>query len=250
MPKNPVSDPITDQEIAFAHLVLSGTMTDRHAAEAAGLNPDTAAYTKAKPRVRAYMLEHRAAVHQKLVEQETDLSRRAVEELHRLSTVREQVLTRFWEIVRLSPEMTRNSVTGQVKALSMIIAIEGLIPDRRAGSSGKESAQPPTPAKMYAAAWMREQQEQATGPHPSPNPSHDLVPDKEPVPDLSPSPAADAPSDPSPAPTPATNESIPIPPPIPSETTPSSPYARVPDSAPDLRLPFYLQQQNRFGRRR
>jgi hypothetical protein len=33
MPKNTVTDPITDQEIAFAHLVLSGTMTDRRAAE-------------------------------------------------------------------------------------------------------------------------------------------------------------------------------------------------------------------------
>jgi hypothetical protein len=50
MPKNPtcpgaprVNDPITDQEIAFAHLILSGTMTDRRAAEAVGLNPDTAA---------------------------------------------------------------------------------------------------------------------------------------------------------------------------------------------------------------
>ena len=59
MPKKQVTDPITDQEIAFARLVLSGTMTDRRAAEAAGLNPDTAAYTKSKPRVRAYMLEHR-----------------------------------------------------------------------------------------------------------------------------------------------------------------------------------------------
>ena len=72
MPKNQVIDPITDQEMTFAHLVLSGTMTDRSAAEAAGLNPDTAAYTKAKPRVRAYMLEHRAAVQEKLVEQETE----------------------------------------------------------------------------------------------------------------------------------------------------------------------------------
>ena len=53
MPRNNVSDPITDQEIAFAHLVLAGTMTDRRAAEAVGLNPDTAAHTKAKPRVRA-----------------------------------------------------------------------------------------------------------------------------------------------------------------------------------------------------
>jgi hypothetical protein len=49
MPKNTVTDPITDQEMAFAHLILSGTMNDRRAAEAAGLNPETAAYTKSKP---------------------------------------------------------------------------------------------------------------------------------------------------------------------------------------------------------
>ena len=55
MPKNTVTDPIPDQEMAFAHLILSGTMTDRQAAEAVGLNPETAAYTKSKPRVRAYI---------------------------------------------------------------------------------------------------------------------------------------------------------------------------------------------------
>ncbi len=54
--------PINDQEIAFSHLRLSRTMNDRRAAEAVGLNPDTAAYTKSKPRVHAYMIEHRAAV--------------------------------------------------------------------------------------------------------------------------------------------------------------------------------------------
>ncbi len=70
MPKNKVSDCITDQEMAFARLVLSGAMTDRQAAEAAGLNPDSAAYTKSKPHVRAYMLEHRAAVVQQLVQKE------------------------------------------------------------------------------------------------------------------------------------------------------------------------------------
>ena len=56
MPYN-LSDPITDQEIAFALLVLSGTMTDGRAAEAVGLHPDSAADTKARPRVRAYMHE-------------------------------------------------------------------------------------------------------------------------------------------------------------------------------------------------
>src|SRR5271154_6880824 len=147
MPKNKVSDPITDQEIAFARLVLSGAMTDRHAAEAVGLNSDSAAYTKSKPRVRDYMLEHRAAVEQQLVQQEADLSRpsrraaeRAVEGLRRLNLDREQVLTRLWEIANLSPDMTRGSITGQVKAISMIIAMENFIPDRLTVSAEKKSA--------------------------------------------------------------------------------------------------------------
>ena len=137
MPKNKVSDLITDQEIAFARLVLSGGMTDRQAAEAVGLNPDTAAYTKSKPRVRAYMLEHRAAVEQQLVQQEADLSRRAVEGMRRLNLDREQVLARLWEIANLSPEMTRGSITGQVKALSMIVAMQNFIrPSRRFRGEG------------------------------------------------------------------------------------------------------------------
>ena len=131
MPKNKVSDPITDQEIAFARLVLSGAMTDRQAAEAAGLHPDSAAYTKSKPRVRDFMLEHRAAVQQQLLQQEADLSRRAVEEQHRRNLDREKVLNRLWEIASLSPEITRGSITGQVKALSMIVAIQNFIPTSR-----------------------------------------------------------------------------------------------------------------------
>ncbi len=143
MPKNEVSDPITDQEMAFALLVLSGAMTDRQAAEAVGLNPDSAAYTKAKPSVRAYMLEHPAAVQQQPLQQQADLSRRAVEQLRRLSPDREQVLARLWELAHLSPEMTRNSITGQVKAISMIVAMQNFIPDRRALSSERKSTPPP-----------------------------------------------------------------------------------------------------------
>src|ERR1700733_15926786 len=141
MPKNKVSDPITDQEIAFARLVLSGAMTDRRAAEAVGLNPDTAAYTKSKPRVRAYMIQHRPAVQQQLVQQEA-------EGQHRLNLDREQVLARLWEIANLSPEMTRGSITGQVKALSMIVAMQNFIPDRRAVNrlpASSEKKSPPAP---------------------------------------------------------------------------------------------------------
>jgi hypothetical protein len=151
MPKNIVTDPITDQEIAFARLIMSGTMTDRRAAEAVGLNPDTAAYTKSKPRVRAYMLEHRAAVSERLVDQEA-------QGLRRLNIGRDQILDRLWELANLSSEATRGSITGQVKALTMIVAIEGLIPDRRSSPSGTQPAAPPVEPQIYTPEWRREQQ--------------------------------------------------------------------------------------------
>src|ERR1700722_19146522 len=160
MPKNTVSDPITDQEIAFARLIMSGTMNDRAAAEAVGLNPDTAAYTKAKPRVRAYMSEHRAAVNEKLVDQEAD-------GLRKLNLGRDQILARLWELANLSHEVTRGSIAGQIKALSMIVAIEGLIPSgmngRRLPPSAAQPAAPPINADIYASEWLRKQQHQAAG---------------------------------------------------------------------------------------
>jgi hypothetical protein len=182
MPKNQVSDPITDQEIAFAHLVLSGTVTDRRAAEAVGLSPETAAYTKAKPRVRDYMLKHRAAMHEQRVQQET-------EELRRLNQGRERALARLWEIANMDPERTRNSMSAQIKALSMIVAIEALIPDRHSARRA------------------------AAGPQPSP----DLVREEGVVV------AVEASSDLSPTPGPDLSESIVAHPVSPAEPAPSSP---------------------------
>jgi hypothetical protein len=193
MPKNTacpglpwVSDPITDQEMAFAHLILSGTMNDRRAAEAAGLNPDTAAYTKAKPRVRAYMIEHRAAVSERLVDQEAD-------GLRQLNLGRDQILARLWELANLSSEATRGSIAGQVKALSMIVAIEGLIPDRRLSPSGTQPAAPPVKAEIYAAQWRRQQQHQPEGEEPGDpvaameaQPAAPRVPEPEPTPEPAP----------------------------------------------------------------
>ncbi len=234
MPKNQVSDLITDQEIAFAHLVLSGTMTERRAAEAVGLNPDTAAYTKAKPRVRAYMLEHPAAMHEQLVQQET-------EALRRLNLGRERVLARLWEIANLDPEMTRNSASAQIKALSMIVAIEGLIPsgtnDRRAGSSERKSASPPAFPQIDAAAWLREQQGKATGP--------DLVRDEDGpgVPHPPSAAAADATADPGPTPGPDSSEFVRARPSSPADMTPSVPHAPVSESAADNRVPSSIEKK-------
>ena len=248
MPKNRVSDLITDQEMAFARLVLSGTMTDSAAAQAAGLNPDTAGYTKSKPRVRDYMLEHRAAMQQQLLDQDADLSRRAIEELRRQELRREQVLARLWEIAKLSPEMTRGSITGQVKALSMIVAIESLIPDRRAGSSEKKSAAPLPHAEIYPAAWLGRQQEKNIAPQPDPA----LAQEEEEAGLTEPPPgwAEDAPAPPAMPPNSVydLSESAFANPFSSSETTPSASHVPAFFAAPDTRVPFSIKK--RFARRR
>jgi hypothetical protein len=140
--------------MAFARLVLSGTMTDRQAAEAVGLNSDTAAYTKAKPRVRAYMLEHSAAVRAKLVDQEADA-------LRKRSIGRDQILARLWELAYLSPETTKGSIAGQIKAMSMIVAIEGLISNRRLSQAAAQPAA--TPLKADIPEGLREEQHEEPG---------------------------------------------------------------------------------------
>jgi hypothetical protein len=182
MPKKTVSDPITDQEMAFALLIMSGTMNDRRAAEAVGLNPETAAYIKAKPRVRAYMIEHRAAVRERLVDQEA-------EGLRKLNLGRDQILARLWELATLSHEATRGIIAGQIKALTMIVAIEGLIPDRRFSPSVTQPAAPPVEPDIYASKWRREQQHQPAGEEPGDQvaametqPAAPQVPDPEPAP--------------------------------------------------------------------
>ena len=228
MPKNNVTDLITDQEIAFARLVLSGAMTDRHAAEAVGLNPDSAAYTKSKPRVRAYMLEHRAAVQQQLVQQEA-------EQQHRLNLDREQVLARLWEIANLSPEITRGSITGQVKALSMIVAMQNFIPDRLATSSEKKSAPAPDHPQIYAAAWRAPQNATTIDPQPDPPAQQEQegglgVPE----PKLAPASVGDPPPDP---------RIQPVRPPqqiYPSEAP--APYVPLFTSVPDLSIPLAIKK--------
>ncbi|MGB8539429.1 MAG: hypothetical protein WCD57_23600 [Acidobacteriaceae bacterium] len=233
MPKNEGTALITDQESVFARLLLSGTMTDHEAAEAAGLNPDTAADTKARPRVRAYMLEHRAAMQRRKEER------------------REQVLDRLWELAAMAPETTRGSITGQVKAIQMIVAIEGFIPDRRAASSEKKPAPPLPPAEIYPAAWLGEQQKKVIDPQPDHTSAQEEEDPRPAVPEPSPVAAADVPPPPNRPIGPAYDRSQSVFAHLfhPSEGTSSAPQAPAFGSAPDTRVPFSIQK-NRFGRRR
>jgi hypothetical protein len=68
--------------------------------------------------------------------------------------------------------MTRGSITGQVKALSMIVAMLNLIPDRRALSAEKKSTPAPAQAQIYA-----RQQATTIDPQPTPVQQEDAPPD-------------------------------------------------------------------------
>ena len=71
--------------------------------------------------------------------------------MRQLNLGRDQILTRLWELATLSPEATRGTIAGQIKALTMIVAIEGLIPDRRFSPPGARTAAPPVEADIYSA---------------------------------------------------------------------------------------------------
>jgi hypothetical protein len=144
------------------------------------------------------------------------------EDLPRLNPSRGQVLARLWELAYLGPETTRGSITGQVKALSMIIAIEGLIPDRRAASGPNKPAPPPVTAQIYEAAWLRTRQPGANAdPQPTPPPTQDEAASEPPSAPVTPSPKA--------------------------ASAPRVPMADY--FAPDTRVPFFIKT-NLLGPRR
>jgi hypothetical protein len=162
------------------------------------------------------------------------------EELPRLNPSRDQVLTRLWELSTLGPEITRGSITGQVKALSMIIAIEGLIPDRRAASARNKSAPPPVDAQIYPAAWLRTQR---SGQNLDPQPTPPLIQEE----------AASEPSSapgPTPEPTDLAAPTVFAAPVNPSPKASSVPRVPMADYfAPDTRVPFSIKK-NLFAPRR
>jgi hypothetical protein len=73
--------------------------------------------------------------------------------------VRDRALARLWELADLSPEATRGSIAGQIKAMTMIVAIEGLIPDRRHSQTPTQPAAPPPKPDIYVSKWLRKQKE-------------------------------------------------------------------------------------------
>ncbi|HET6219327.1 MAG TPA: hypothetical protein VFE27_20055 [Acidobacteriaceae bacterium] len=106
------------------------------------------------------------------------------------------------------PEMTRGSITGQVKALSMIVAMQNLIPERLAGdrlSVSLEKKSPPAPTlQIDAAACLPRPAvgragQQVTTSDPQPGPAQQKDEPTVPEPKLAPGRVLDPPPDPGPA---------------------------------------------------
>ena len=175
----------------------------------------------------------RAAADTQQVNQEAEQAR------HRKLS-RERVLTRLWQIADLDIEKTRNSATAQMKALSMIVALEGLLPDRRAAAAEKK-ADPPTFPNVYQSDWMREQNArdaaQAGADTATDSPVQGTVTSKQIAADPDPVPHAPTAE----TATVETGDPASVPPAGSNAGISPSPYARVPDAAPDNRQPFRIR---------
>lgn len=165
------------------------------------------------------------------------MAQQAVEGPRKLNFDRDQVLNRLWELASLPSEATRGSITGQVKAISIIAAIEGFIPDRRSSTTRMQPAATPVEADIYQSEWLRNPKQQ-----PADEETGDSVAAAEPQPPTPPMPdpaSATVPNQPNPA----------------DSLLPKG-FNWVPlatnggfDGARDTRQPFSIQK-GRFGRRR
>jgi len=116
--------------------------------------------------------------------------------------------------------VTRGSITGQVKAISMIVAIESLIPDRGARSTQSNPVPAPAELNINKAEWLRRQQGET------------IDSQKGPVDEEA-------------------NRAEPEPAPGPAEDAPNPLASHVPGivSTPDTRVPFSIKK-NPFARHR
>jgi hypothetical protein len=98
------------------------------------------------------MAEHRAALHEKLVAEES-------EGLRKLNVGRDKVLAHLWYLATLPPEVTRGNINGQLKATAMFASFGGLFPE----ASAAHLEQPSVNAHIYHPPWFWEQQAKIAG---------------------------------------------------------------------------------------
>jgi hypothetical protein len=176
-----------------------------------------------------------------VTDQKMPFAQEALDGPRKLNFGRDQILNRLWELANLPSEATRGSITGQVKAIAMIAAIEGLIPDRRLSATGTKPAAPPIQADIYEAEWLRKQKQPPVG---------EETADPAAAAEAQPT----APPEPDPAPNPVPNQRNLLGSLLPKgfnwvPLATNSGFAGVLDTTSSPRQPFSLKR-NPFGRRR
>ena len=142
MPKNQVSDLITDQEITFARLILSGTMTDRAAAKPRASTPTPPPTPNPNP-ASAPTCSSTA------LPSSNNSSSKKLKEQHRQNLNRERVLARLWEIADLAPKRPATAYRpGQGPHHDR--RHRSLIPDVAPSPPGTNPPLRPSPADIYA----------------------------------------------------------------------------------------------------
>ena len=104
---------------------------------------------KAKPRVKAYMDEHRASVRVGLVQHEVDA-------LVEFNIGREQILAKWWEFANIDPKLTGYNTAGQSKALDSLWKALGFEGSKKPdGEDGEKPSFFRAFPDVYRAKWMR-----------------------------------------------------------------------------------------------
>ena len=144
MAKGKVKRPLNDKEIKFAHFMMTGDMTDRQAAEKAGIPASSADNVKAKPEVQDYMAAYRDGVRNALAKHEAKV-------LVKFDITPDQLLLRLWQIAKMGAQETNGTMHAQVSA------VKELLDRAEKKPAAHEDGEPKGP-KIYQPAWMREQE--------------------------------------------------------------------------------------------
>lgn len=118
-PKAKVKAPaLTLLEANFCHEIIYGK-TPAEAAVALGLEASTGAAYMHRAAVNEYLREFRSYFAQLMAEGEA-------KKMFKRNITRETIAERYMDLASVPPQMTRDSIEGQVKALEALVALLGL----------------------------------------------------------------------------------------------------------------------------
>ncbi len=116
-PIKKAKQPITELEMTFCHLCMSGDggkgMSQEKAAEKLGLPAKDGRVIAQRLQVKAYFEEYRRTFMMEMARQEAT-------QVHKFDVTRANAVALLWKLANTAPERTRGSINGQVDAVDKI----------------------------------------------------------------------------------------------------------------------------------